>query len=198
MKGNQIVKAIEILRQGGIVIFPTDTVYGIGCRMDDEAAVQRVFSIRKRPETKATPVLVSGLEMAQHYLQPVSQKVIDRLITPYWPGGLTIVLPCQSEKVPVLVRGGGDTIGVRMPNHPTTLSLIEGLGIPILGPSANFSEGATPQRFPDLNPELVKLVDFVVEGECGLKQSSTVIDTTVTPWKILRQGAVQLEVRSEK
>jgi L-threonylcarbamoyladenylate synthase len=195
---NQIVQAIEILKQGGIVIFPTDTVYGIGCRMDDEAAVKRLFAVRKRPETKATPVLVSGLEMAQQYLQPIPHEVIDRLVTPYWPGGLTIVLLCQIENVPALVRGGGETIGVRMPNHPMTLALIKGLGVPMLGPSANFSGEATPQRFSDLNPELVKLVDFVVEGECGLKQSSTVIDTTASPWKVLRQGAVQLEMRNEK
>lgn len=194
---DQITKAIEILKQGGIVIFPTDTVYGIGCRIDDEQVVKRLFTLRKRPETKATPVLVSDLSMAKRYLEPVPQKVIDMLITPYWPGGVTVILSCQKEKVPELVRGGGNTIGVRMPNHPMTLALIEGLGVPVLGPSANFNAEKTPRRFSDLNPELVKLVDFVVEGECGLKQSSTVIDTTVTPWKILRQGAVDVKLRVE-
>ena len=190
----QISQGVTILKQGGIVIFPTDTVYGIGCRMDDERAVARLFTIRKRPETKATPVLVSRLEMAQKYLAPIHNDVIHKLIQPYWPGGLTVVLLCQTEKVSALVRGGGKTMGVRMPNHQMTLGLIEGLGVPMLGPSANFHGETTPQRFSDLNPELVKLVDFVVEGECGLKQASTVIDTTVTPWKILRQGAVSIVI----
>jgi len=193
---DQIEQAIQILKQGGVVIFPTDTVYGIGCRLDDEAAIKRLFTLRKRPETQATPVLVSGLAMAQEYLLSVPQDVKEKLILPYWPGGLTIVLPCHREKVPSLVRGGGTTMGVRMPNHAMTLSLIAGLGVPMLGPSANFHGEATPQRFSDLNPELVKLVDFVVKGECGLKKASTVIDCSVKPWRILREGAVELQVEN--
>lgn len=193
-----IQRAIQVLKRGGIVIFPTDTVYGIGCRIDDESAIKRLFALRKRPETQATPVLVSGLEMAQEYLLSVPEEVIAKLIKPYWPGGLTIVMQSKTEKVPILVRGGGDTIGVRMPNHPTTLALIAGLGVPMLGPSANFHGEATPQRFSDLNPELVKLVDFVIEGECGLKQASTVINTTVTPWTILRQGAVRIGIMNQE
>jgi L-threonylcarbamoyladenylate synthase len=190
---DDVAKAVKIIKEGGVGIFPTDTAFGIGCRIDDEAAVRRLFTIRRRPETKAVPVLVSSLHLAQPYLKPVPQEVIDTLMNPYWPGGLTIVLPCLPEKVTSLVRGGTDTLGIRVPDHLTTLALIEGVGIPIIGTSANFSGGQTPYRFEDLDQELVEQVDFVLAGECHGKQASTVIDCTQRPWKILRQGAVQLQ-----
>jgi len=192
---DDVTKAIRVLQGGGIVIFPTDTAFGIGCRIDDESAIRRLFRIRKRSETKATPVLVSSLHMAQEYLQKVPQEVIEKLMNPYWPGALTIVLPCIAEKVPALVRGGTDTLGVRVPNHLTTLALIRGVGVPILGTSANLAGEKTPYAFDDLDKELVKLVDYVVPGACHTKQASTVIDTTVSPWKILRQGQIDLDLR---
>jgi len=187
-----IAKAIHILKNGGIAIFPTDTAFGIGCRIDDEAAIKRLFKIRKRAETKAVPTLVSDLHMAQEYLQPVPSEVIEKLIKPYWPGALTIVLQCQTEKIPAFVRGGRDTLGVRVPNHLTTLGLINGVGVPIIGTSANFSGEKTPYSFEDLDPELTKLVDIVVPGEVKNRQESTVIDCTKEPWKVLRQGAVEV------
>ncbi len=189
---NDIYKAIKILTQGGVVIFPTDTAFAISCRIDDEKAIQRLFQIRKRPETQAAPVLVDGLDMAQEYLFPVSREVKEKLIDRYWPGALTIILPCLKEKVPMLVRGGSDNLGVRMPSHKIALSLIHGVGVPVLGPSANFHGSATPFQSQDLDKELVKLADFVVEGECDMKQASTVIDCSIKPWKILRQGAVKI------
>ncbi|MBU4016397.1 Sua5/YciO/YrdC/YwlC family protein, partial [Patescibacteria group bacterium] len=79
------------------------------------------------------------------------------------------------------------------PNHPVTLEIIKKVSVPILGPSANFHGGATPFCFQDLDKELIKLVDFVVEGECSLKQASTVIDCSIRPWKILREGATKIE-----
>src|SRR5579863_6213760 len=110
---NDIAKAVQILKDGGIVIFPTDTAFGIGCRIDDENAVKRLFTLRKSPETKAVPVLVSDLSMAQEYLEPVPQEVIEKLVKAHWPGALTIVLKSKTDKVPSLVRGGTDTLGVR-------------------------------------------------------------------------------------
>jgi L-threonylcarbamoyladenylate synthase len=189
---NNIHKATKILNHGGVVIFPTDTAFAISCRIDDEKAIQRLFKIRKRPESQATPVLVSGLDMAQQYLQPIPKEVREKLVNRFWPGALTIILSCQKEKVHSLVRGGVNNLGVRMPDHKTALALIEGVGVPILGPSANFHGKATPFCFQDLDKELVKLVDFVVEGECSIKQASTVIDCSIKPWKILREGAIKL------
>lgn len=188
-----IDKAVKILKGGGVVIFPTDTAFGIGCRIDDEKAVERLFMIRKRPETQPASVLASSTEMAQGYLETIPLDVWEKLMKRYWPGGLTIILSCKTEKVPSLVRGAGSKLGVRMPNHETALELIEGVGVPILGPSANFHGEKTPYAFSDLNPELIKFVDFVLPGETSsVRQPSTVIDCSQKPWKILRQGAVKV------
>lgn len=190
-----IREAITILKNGGIVIFPTDTVYGIGCRMDNAKAVNQLFRIRKRPRTQAAPVLVDSVAMAQNYLAPITQEVMEQLMKPYWPGALTIVLKCKVDKVPKLVRGGGDTLGVRIPNHPLTLELIRKVGVPILGPSANFHGEKTPFKFEDLDPELTKLADYVLVDKGSLERNvSTVIDCSIKPWKILREGAVKIDL----
>lgn len=191
---DKIKEAISILNQGGIVIYPTDTVFGIGCRIDNINTIKRLFAIRRRPETQATPVLVDSVVMSEKYVLDISSDVLKTLIARYWPGALTLVLHCDRVMVPFLVRGGGNTVGVRMPKHDTALALIKGVGVPLLGPSANFHGGKTPFRYEDLDRKLFKLVDFVVPGECQIKQASTVIDCTVKPWKILRQGAVKLKI----
>ncbi|MBI2622396.1 threonylcarbamoyl-AMP synthase [Candidatus Microgenomates bacterium] len=191
-RGEQSKKAIKIIKQGGIVVFPTDTAFAVGCRIDNEKTVERLFAIRKRPQTQATPVLVDTVKMTQDYLLPIPKEVINKLIEPYWPGALTIILPCRVDKVPSLVRGGGNTLGVRIPNHSVARAIIRGVGVPILGPSANFHGAKTPYKMEELDKEFVKQVDFVVKGECPIGQQSTVIDCTIKPWKIIRQGALKL------
>lgn len=183
--------AVKIVKNGGIIIFPTDTAFGIGCRIDNHAAVDRLFNIRRRPIAQAMPILVSSIPMAlTYYLHP--SDIVRHLMKGYWPGALTIVAPCKTNMIYSPIRGGGNTVGLRMPNHPTILKIIEEVGIPILGPSANFHDHPTPYSIGDLNPELVKLVDFVVPGECTVKQASTVVDCSQDPYKIIRQGVVVL------
>lgn len=191
---DKIQKAVEVLKEGGIVIFPTDTAFGIGCRIDNEDSIKRLFKIRNRPVNQATPVLVNGLGMATQYLNNIPQDVIEKLINVYWPGALTIVLNCKRDKVPKLVRGGGENLGVRMPDSEIALNIISKLNIPILGPSANFHNDKTPYELKDLDKNLVRLVDYVVEGECKLKMASTVIDCTKNPWEILRKGAIEVNI----
>lgn len=183
----KIKEAIEVLKKGGIVIFPTDTAFGIGCRIDDEKAIKRLFEIRKRPLIQATPVLVSSIKMAERYWEFIPQEAM-RLIKKYWPGALTIILQSRIDKVPSLVRGGGKNIGVRMPDHKITLEIIRNVGVPILGPSANFHGEKTPYDFEDLNSKLLKLVDYVLPGACLFKKVSTIIDCSQKPWRILREG----------
>ena len=201
--------AVEIVKKGGIIIFPTDSAFGIGCRIDNTEAVNRLYKIRRRPLTQPMPVLVNSIDTALAYLDSPSD-IVRRLMKEYWPGALTIVAPCKTNMIYSPIRGGGKTIGLRMPNHPAILKIIEEAGVPVLGPSANFHGDPTPYSASDLNPELVKLVDYVVpaspmtssrggQGECTVKpaspagrQASTVVDCTVTPYKIIRQGAVKL------
>ncbi len=190
---NEIQEAIKVLKKGGVIIFPTDTAFGIGCRIDSEKAIERLFKIRNRPENMAVPVLVSSLEMVKDYVQKIPIEVEKQLIKKYWPGALTIVLKCKKKLVPSLVRGGGKTLGVRIPNYAVILEIIKGVGVGILGSSANFHGEKTPYEFSDLNKELVKLVDFVVSGETTVKKQSTVIDTSKKPWTILRLGSVDIK-----
>lgn len=190
----QIEKAVKVLKEGGIVIFPTDTAFGIGCRMDDKDSVERLFSIRKRPQSQATPVLFNNIEVMKDYLLDVPKEVKEKLMDRYWPGALTIVLPCKTDKVLDLVRGNSNNLGVRIPNNDITLSVIKKAGVGILGPSANFHGESPPYDFKDLNPELISLVDYVLKGECKFKDVSTVIDCSVSPWKIIREGAVKLNL----
>lgn len=190
----QIEKAAKVLKEGGIVIFPTDTAFGIGCRMDNEDSVERLFSIRKRPQSQAAPVLFNNIEVMKDCLLDIPKEVKEKLMDKYWPGALTIVLPCKTEKISRLVRGNSNTLGVRIPDNDITLSMIKKVGVGVLGPSANFYGEKTPYNFEDLDPELVSLVDFVVNGECKLKQTSTVVDCSVKPWQIIREGAVKLNL----
>lgn len=189
-----IKKATEVIRQGGIVIFPTDTAFGIGCRIDKEASIEKLFSIRKRPATQPMPVLCNSLEMVGKYVLSIPEDAKEELMEEFWPGGLTVILPANEETVPPLVRGGAMTVGVRVPNHVVPLSIITAIGVPILGPSANFHGEPTPYQLSDINPELIYLSDYIVPGGCTICRESTVIDCTESPWKILRQGAVSLKL----
>lgn len=188
---NEEQQAVNILRKGGIVVFPTDTAFGIGCRIDNSEAIDRLFRLKKRPLTQATPVLVTGIDMSLVYFKNPPQIALH-LMKKYWPGALTIIATCYNDRVYKPVRGGGDTIGARMPNYDPLLRIIQSLRVPILGPSANFHGKKTPYRKEDLDPELVELVDYVLAGECLLHKVSTVVDTTQETLKIVRHGAVEL------
>jgi len=186
-----IDKAIEIIKTGGIVIFPTDTAFGIGCRIDNPQSVDRLFSIRRRPRTQATPVLVGSMQMAlPYFLNP--KDIVRQLMNQYWPGALTIVSTCHTNEIYSPIRGGTNKIGLRMPDNKMLLDIIASVGVPLLGPSANFHGEPTPFTYASLDPELIKLVDLVIPGMCKTRQASTVIDCSTEPITILRQGAITL------
>lgn len=185
-------QAVEIFNQGGIVIFPTDTVWGIGCRLDMSKSIDRLFEIRKRPITQAVPVLVSGIDQAKKYYDNLASDVEEKLLKKYWPGGLTVIYQAKTKLVPERARGGSRTIGLRMPNHKDLLYIINNTGVPVLGPSANVHGEKTPVSFSEINPKLISEADYVVAGECGGEIASTVINCTFKPWKVIREGAVKL------
>ena len=172
-----IDKAVEILRSGGVIIFPTDTVWGMGVAADNPAAIKKFYKIKKREKNKPTAILVADWAQAEKLGE--FDEETRQLAGRHWPGALTIVVPAK----------GGETVGLRVPNHAVTQELcrqVEG----ILAGSANFTGESAPKRKEELDPELVKLVDLVVDGECGHQPASTVVDTTVEPWRIIRQGTV--------
>jgi L-threonylcarbamoyladenylate synthase len=185
-------RAINVIKKGGLAVFPTDTAFGIGCRIDNKVSVRRLFEVRKRPKEKAVPVLVSSIKMAEEYIDEISPEV-RILMKKYWPGGLTIIMKSKPKKILNIVLGGGLTVGLRIPGNVTARKLIEGVGVPIIGSSANFAGGKTPCKGSEVDSDLVSKVDFFLPGRCKIKKSSTVIDVTTKPWKILREGAVKIK-----
>ena len=179
---DQIKEAVKILKKGGIVIFPTDTVYGIGCRFDDKDAISRLYKIKKTPESQPFPILVSDLSQVEKLA--VINKTGEELIKKYWPGALTIVL--QSKE-------GKNKIGFRMPDSALIKSIIDGLGEPIIGTSANFHGSRAPNSYEKLDSTFIKLADFVLRGECQLGIESTVVDATIDYPEVLRDGAIKLQ-----
>lgn len=188
---NEMTQAIKILYSGGIIIFPTDTAFGVGCRIDNKNAIDRVFQIRNRPMTQALPILVASQEQALTYYSSPSD-IVRHLMETSWPGALTIVDYCKKNLILSPIRAGGDTVGLRWPNHPVPQALIKAVGVPMVGPSANVHGKPTPFTFDSLDPAFVKQVDFVVPGVCTVQKPSTVVDCTTDPYKVIRKGAVVL------
>jgi L-threonylcarbamoyladenylate synthase len=189
MNKSVIDQAVSILNHGGVVIFPTDTAFGIGCRIDKFDAINRVLKIKQKPANSALPILVSSISMAEKYFMALPLK-IKNLMNNYWPGGLTIVYFANKNHVSETIRGENNTVGLRMPNHQDLLTIISKVGMPIVGTSANFNGQKTPYEFTDLDQNIVKQVDLILPGICETKQASTVMDCTQEPWQILRQGSV--------
>lgn len=189
---NNIQEVVTVLRSGGIAIFPTDTAIGIGCRMDNEKAVERIFEIKQRPRENALLVLVDSIEMAHEYVE-IPPDVKEKLIDAYWPGGLSIFLHTKKDKVPGIVTSDTAVLAVRWPKHATMERVIREVGVPIIATSANRSGEETPYTIEELDEGVVEQVDTVLIGECTYKKESTIIDTTLSPWKIIRQGVVKIE-----
>ena len=189
----QIAKAADILRNGGVVAFPTETVYGLGATAYDEQAVQRVFSIKGRPHNNPLIVHVATIEQV-HALVTVISDSAKKLMATFWPGPLTIVLN-SSSLVSDIVTAGLSTIAVRMPEHPVASALIRSLGDPIAAPSTNRSGRPSPTHVEHVRRELGEDVDMVLDGgKCRIGLESTVIDMSTEMPCILRAGSVSMNM----
>ncbi|MDI9608886.1 MAG: L-threonylcarbamoyladenylate synthase [Candidatus Verstraetearchaeota archaeon] len=163
----------EVVRGGGIIVYPTDTVYGIGCDPRNEAAVRRVFAAKRR-EKKPMPVLVDSLQSAEKLVElgEAGRALAER----FWPGPLTIVAPLR-EELPEELTGGRQKVGVRIPRHPVAISLIAASGGALVGTSANVSGRRAASSVGELDPELLNTVEVVVDaGETPVGISSTVVE----------------------
>lgn len=184
-------KAGEVLKRGGVVIFPTDTVYVIGCRMDNEKSIRRVYKIKERPKNQPTLVVVSSKGQLGNYTSEIP-KAAKLLMEKYWPGPLTLILKCKKEKIPTVLRGGSDSLAFRLPKFAPLISLINKVGVPLLAPSANFRGELTPRKFSEIDPRFLKQADFVFKAEGGLGQESTILDCTRDEYTIVRRGVLIL------
>ena len=182
-------RAVGVLRDGGVVAIPTDTLYGLAADVFNAAAIDRVFDIKGRPQDLALPVLVSGWEQVikvAENVPPQAQALAER----FWPGALTLVV-MKAAGLPDRLTAGGPTVAVRMPDHPAPIQLINGLGGPITGTSANISGGADPSTLADLSDQMGGRIDHVLnEGPAPKGTASTVVDITSGEPKLLREGAI--------
>lgn len=180
---------VGIMRGGGLVAVPTETVYGLAGNGLDEKAVAEIYEVKGRPEVKPLSLMVHDAASMERYCESVPPQAYT-LAKRFWPGPLTIVMkakPC----VPEIVRAGGETVGLRCPDHPLTLELLEKSRVPFAAPSANPSGEPSPKNADSVLKYFDGKIDAVLDGgECGIGRESTLIDLSRTPYRILRQGAL--------
>jgi L-threonylcarbamoyladenylate synthase len=184
-----VAEAARLLREGRLVAFPTETVYGLGANALDPIAVERIFAAKGRPPTIPLIVHVDSVEMARG-LVIAWPDAAATLTASYWPGPLTLVLPKQ-QVVPDAVTAGLPTVGIRMPAHPVALELIRLAGVPVAAPSANPFSGLSPTTAEHVRESLAGQADFVLDGgpsRIGIE--STVVSLACTPPQLLRPGMV--------
>lgn len=188
----QLTSAKTILQAGGIIIFPTDTVFGIGCLVNFPISIEKLYKIKKRDVAKPTLVLASSVEKLEKLV--VFNAKAKQLADVFWPGPLTICLPSR-KSVPKSILGPQNTLAVRVPAHKWLLHLLKQVESPLLAPSANF-QGSKPAKFlAEIDKELIKLVDYVVAIEPGGLRPSTIISFESNKnYKLVRAGPISKEI----
>lgn len=185
----QIARAVEILRGGGLVAIPTETVYGLAADATNASAVRRLFEVKGRPATNPVIVHVLNADSARRYAAQWPEAA-DKLARAFWPGPLTLVVP-RSQAVDSQVTAGLATVGLRSPDHPLTLELLRAFDGALAAPSANRSNRVSPTTAEHVRQELGAAVDLVLDGgPCQVGIESTVLDLTRQPPTILRPGAI--------
>lgn len=188
----KISAAAKILREGGLVGIPTETVYGLGANGLDSEAVKRIFKAKGRPQDNPLILHLSGAQWLPRYCADIP-PIAYVLARKFWPGPLTMILK-RKPIVPDETTAGLDTVGVRCPNHPVTLAIIREAGVPIAAPSANASGRPSCTSAQDVLEDMDGKIDGVVDGgSCSVGVESTILDLTVTPPRLLRPGGLSLE-----
>lgn len=187
--GRALEEAIQVLQQGGVIAFPTDTVYGIGASLQHPSALQRIYDIKGRSFDKPLPILISRPEVVDDLSPDVDERFID-LAMQFWPGALTVVLPAAAD-LPAEVKAPDGTIGVRLPNHSIPLTLAERCGGAIATTSANLSGHDSALNAHTIMDTLGPKLDLVLDGGFApLENPSTVIRLVADDIEILREGAI--------
>jgi len=185
---NDLRMAAAALEQNGVLVFPTSGLYGLGADALSAEAVGRVFAIKRRPAHKPLLVLLSGMHDMAKVVPAV--PAYAELLLGLWPGGITFIFKA-GDWVPAVLTGGTGTIGVRMPAHPVARALVEQFGSPITGTSANLTGFSPTASVMDLDPEIQRQVDMVLDaGNLAGGTGSTILDVTGWPVKVVRDGAV--------
>ncbi len=182
----------KIIKNGGIVVFPTETVYGIGTNGLNEQAVEKLYKVKKRPKNKPISLLVSDIKMINQIAKDITELEY-KLIETFFPGPLTIILK-KKDCVPNIVTSNGDTVGIRMPQGEIARKLIEYAGIPIATPSANITGKPSGIELKNIIKDFDEKVDYYIDGgKCDIGISSTIVKVIDGVPKILRQGSITKE-----
>ena len=189
---DEIPAASNVIRNGGLAAVPTETVYGLAGNGLDTEAVSKIYEVKGRPAVKPLSLMVPDASALERYGVEAPEQA--RLLADrYWPGPLTIVVKARPE-IPPIVLAGGKTVGLRCPDHPLTLALLRDCGLPLAAPSANPSGSPSPKTARQVLDYFNGLIDCVIDGgPCGIGTESTIIDMSVLPYRILRQGALPEE-----
>ncbi len=185
----KIEKGVSILLSGGIIAYPTDTVYGLGVCSDSQEAILKVYEVKQRPLDIPLPLLladISWIERVACYIPQIAYPLINSLM----PGALTLVMK-KADSVSDIISGGKDSIALRVPNHPVTLALIHGIGNPLIGTSANLSGKPSAITANEVTKLLGDKIDYVLDaGRCPGGKESTILDITGEIPVLLREGAI--------
>ena len=182
-----IEEAVIHFKRGGIVVYPTDTVFGVGCVISNIKSIERLYELKNRQGP--TTVLVSSFEMATKYSE-IESPTAKSITGKFWPGPLTLVVKAKEDRVPKIIQKQ-KTVGIRVPNYPLISEIIAKLGEPILGPSANFEGSEPAKKLAGLDKNFLVKTDYLVEEEPFGLDPSTVIDISDGGLTILRKGPIK-------
>ena len=186
---NELDNCIEVLRNGGIVIFPTETVYGIGTNAYCENSVEKIYEIKERPEEKPLSILISNVNEIRKYAI-INNSMEEQIIKNFMPGPITIILEKRPE-VFDYITSGKNTIGIRIPDNKIILKILEALKLPIVAPSANISGHPSGIELNEILPDFENKVDICIDGgKSELSESSTIVQVVDNEIKVLRQGKI--------
>lgn len=192
----QLEEAGAVLRHGGTVAFPTETVYGLGANALSEEAIAKIFAAKGRPQDNPLIIHISKLEQLKQLVKSIP-PVAEKIMRHFWPGPLTLVFS-KSKQVPRAVTAGLDTVAVRLPDHEVALALIDEAGVPVAAPSANISGKPSPTTALHVKEDLSGKIDVIVDGGvAGVGLESTVLDVTGPVPMILRPGGITVEMIAE-
>ena len=189
----EINDAVTVLRAGGLVAFPTETVYGLGADATNESAIARVFSVKGRPTNHPLIVHLATVDQLSDWADPLPESA-RKLADAFSPGPITFLVH-RAAHVSDAVTGGRDTVGLRVPSHPLAHALITVFGGGVVGPSANRFGRVSPTTADDVHADLGNSVDIILDGgPCEVGIESTIVDCTTSPVTVLRRGAVTVEM----
>lgn len=179
---------VEVIKNGGVVIMPTDTIYGIIADATNEKAIQKVYEMKKRNENKPMLMLVNGIKMLNQYVSSIND-IENKLIDELWPGALTIIF--NKKNVSDLLTGGLDTVGIRYPDNELLINIMNELNVPLLSTSVNVSGDASATCIGNINEAILNNVDYVYDvGECK-GEASTIVVVKDSELRVLREGSIK-------